>query len=87
VVLVFDLPEVPPSLAAAGIQFVAKSADGREVFQIAGGSALAPGDPVTLSLPKLDLPPGNYILYVETAPAAGKSGQELGQYPFEIRRP
>jgi hypothetical protein len=84
-VLVFDLPEFSPLLAATGLQFVVKSTDGRQVFQIAGGS-FAPGDPVTLSIPKLDLPAGSYILYVETAPAAGKGGQELGQYPFEIKR-
>ena len=85
VVLVFDLPEFSPLSAAAGLQFVVKSADGREVFQTAGVS-LAPGDPVTLSIPRLDATPGNYILYVLTAPAAGKSGQELGRYPFEIKR-
>jgi anti-sigma factor RsiW len=84
-VLVFDLPEFPRPLSAGGLQFVVKSADGRAIFDVAGGS-LDPGDTVTLSIPQLDLPAGNYTLFVETAPAAGKSGQELGQYPFVIQR-
>jgi anti-sigma factor RsiW len=84
-VLVFDLPEFPRLLSARGLKFVVKSADGRAVFEVAGGS-LEPGDPVTLSIPQLDLPAGNYTLFVETAPETGKGGQALGQYPFIIQR-
>jgi hypothetical protein len=85
VVLSFDLPEFSPLLAARGLQFVVRSTDGRVVFEVTGRS-LEPGDPVTLSVPRLDLPAGNYTLLVETVPETGKGSQELGQYPFAINR-
>jgi anti-sigma factor RsiW len=84
-ILTFDLPEFPALSAPRGLQFVVKSADGRAVLEIPGGS-FRPGDPVTLSIPKLDLPAGNYILSVEATPETGRNGQELGRYPFELKR-
>jgi hypothetical protein len=85
VVLVLDLPEFPALSAPRGLQFIVKSTDGREVFEVPGGS-FGPGDPVTLSIPKLDLPAGNYDLIVEATPENSKNGQELGRYPFELKR-
>ncbi len=84
VVLVFDLPDSAALSAAKGLQFVVTSADGRVIFQVPGGS-LNPSDSVTLSIPKLDLPAGNYTLLVEATPETGERGQDLGRYPFEVR--
>jgi hypothetical protein len=78
-VFIFDLPESPP----AEVRFVVKSTDGRTVFQLPG-KVSGHGDQVTLSIPRLDLPAGPYALVVE---AAAADGQELGQYPFEVKRP
>jgi hypothetical protein len=78
-VFIFDLPESP----AAEVRFVVKSTDGRAVFQLSGKIS-GRGEPVTLSIPRLDLPAGTYTLVVESAAV---DGQELGQYPFEVKRP
>jgi hypothetical protein len=78
-VFIFDLPES----AAAEVRFVVKSIDGRDVFQLSG-KVPGRGEQVTLSIPRLDLPAGTYTLVVESAAA---NGQELGRYPFEVKRP
>ncbi|HEY4360461.1 MAG TPA: zf-HC2 domain-containing protein [Bryobacteraceae bacterium] len=80
-VFTVDLPESSPS----ELQFVVESAQGHPVFRIAG-RAPGHGDPVTLSIPKLDLPEGSYTLVVEPAEANGQNAPPLESYPFEIKR-
>ena len=82
--LTLDL-DIPASPASAGVRFVIKSNDiksndGRAVLEIHGDS-VSPGEPVLLSVPRLDLPAGRYDLVVEAIP----NGQELARYPFELR--
>ena len=77
--LTLDL-DIPASSPSAGIRFVIKSNDGRAVLEIHGNSVPV-GEPVLLSVPRLDLPAGRYDLVVEAIP----SGQELGRYPFELK--
>jgi|SRR5690242_4016914 len=84
VLLTLDLPETPAPSAALAVRFVVKSNDGRVVLEIPGGS-VQPGEPVTLSIPRLDLPAGRYDLVVEAA--SGQNGQDLARYPFELKRP
>jgi len=79
-VFMFDLQESSPS----DLQFVVKSSEGRAVFRVSG-KAPGRGDPVTLSIPKLDLPEGSYTLAVEPAAANGQDAQPLESYPFEIK--
>jgi Putative zinc-finger len=79
-----DLPDFPASSASAGMRFLLKSNDGRTVLEI-DGAAIQPGEPVTLSIPRLDLPAGRYDLVVEAA--SGQNGQELARYPFQLKRP
>ncbi len=86
VLLSLDLPEISPSSASAGVRFLLKSKDGRTVLEIEGAS-VQPGEPVILSIPRLDLPAGRYDIVVETAPASGHVGQELARYPFELNHP
>ncbi len=81
IIIMFD----PPESSANMLEFVLKSADGSVEFQLFSNTP-PPGEQVTLSLPKLDAPPGSYILVVNAPAAAGKSEQELGRYPFELQR-
>ncbi len=81
VVLTLDLPEIAPSPASTALRFSVKNG-GRTLLEIRGGP-VQPGEPVILSIPKLDLPAGRYDLVAETAPANG--GQELARYPFELK--
>jgi|SRR5581483_5709061 len=83
-ILTLDLPEFAPSSAASGLRFLVKSSDGRTVLEIRG-EPVSPGEPVTLSIPKLDLPAGEYALAVETMPGKNQAGQELARYPFELK--
>jgi len=73
---IFDLTESSTTEA----QFVIESADGRAALQLS--EKLSGGDEVRLYIPKLDLPAGTYTLVV----TAVQGGQELGRYPFEIKR-
>jgi hypothetical protein len=75
-VFMFDPPESAPS----EVRFVVKSTDGRALLQLSGKIS-GHGEPITLSIPKLDLPAGSYALVVMSAAA---DGQELGQYPFTV---
>jgi hypothetical protein len=73
---IFDLPESPTKEA----QFVIESTDGRAALQLS--EKLSGSDEVRLYIPRLDLPAGTYTLVV----TAVQGGQELGRYPFEIKR-
>jgi hypothetical protein len=83
VVLVFDPPESPESIPGAPLRFTVKSADGRPVFEIAGVAPNA-GERITLSVPRLNVPPGDYTLVVETAVPTTAERHNLGQYPFKL---
>ncbi len=74
-ILMFD----PPESTARELQVVVKSADGKVRLQLST-DAPAAGEPVTLSIPKLDFEPGSYMLVVTAAAATG-------QYPFNIQLP
>jgi hypothetical protein len=82
VIVMFD----PPESAAGKLQFVVKSTDGEVDFRLSS-DAPRPGEPVMLSIPKLNLKPGDYMLVVEAPAATGQDGQELGRYPFDLERP
>lgn len=73
-----------PRGASSRLQFVVKSNDDRDVLSFSGEY---PGidEPVIISLPKMDLPAGSYVLHVELTSPAG-SARELGRYPFELKR-
>ena len=81
--LTLDGLDVPPA-AATHLQFVVKSNDGRDVLSF-NGEYPGADEPVIISLPKLDLPAGSYVLHVEIPSAAG-TASELGRYPFELER-
>ena len=83
VVLVFDPPESPELSAGSPLRFLVKAADGHPVFEIAG-VAPSPGERITLSIPRLNVPPGGYTLVVEGAAGSTTALQELGQYPFKL---
>jgi hypothetical protein len=72
----------PPESAPSEVRFIVKSTDGRALLQLSG-KVPGHGEPMTLSIPRLDLPAGSYTLVVTAATADGK---ELGQYPFEVKR-
>jgi len=82
VVLVFDPPESPELSPGSPLRFTVKAADGRAVFDLAGQEP-NPGERITLSVPRLNLPPGDYTLFVQ-APASTGGQRELGQYPFKL---
>jgi len=84
VVLVFDPPESPELTAGTPLRFTVKSADGRTVFELPGETP-NPGERITLSIPRLTVPPGDYSLIVQSA-APTSSSRELGQYPFKLER-
>ena len=84
VVLVFDPPESPELASGTPLRFLVKSADGRTLFELPG-QAPNPGERITLSVPRLTMPPGDYSLIVASAASAG-STRELGQYPFKLER-
>jgi anti-sigma factor RsiW len=84
VVLVFDPPESPELAAGTPLRFTVKSADGRTVFELPGETP-NPGERITLSIPRLTVPPGDYSLIVQSAASPG-SPRELGQYPFKLER-
>jgi hypothetical protein len=84
VVLVFDPPESPELASGTPLHFLVKSADGRTIFELPG-EIPNPGERITLSVPRLTLPPGDYSLIVNSATSAGNS-RELGQYPFKLER-
>lgn len=73
---IFDLSESPTTEA----QFVIESTNGRTALQLS--EKLSGSDDVRLYIPRLDLPAGTYTLVV----TAVQGGQELGRYPFEIKR-
>ncbi|HEY2845204.1 MAG TPA: zf-HC2 domain-containing protein [Bryobacteraceae bacterium] len=83
VALLFDAPESPDLSVGSPLRFVVKSADGRVMFELPG-AAPNPGEQISLSLPRLQLQPGNYTLIVQAAGTSSKVGQELGQYPFKL---
>ena len=83
VVFVFDPPESPELPAGSPLRFMVKSADGREVFGLSG-EAPNPGERISLSVPRLNVPPGDYTLIVQGAPASTGTPRELGQYPFKL---
>jgi hypothetical protein len=84
VVLVFDPPESPELASGTPLRFTVKSADGRTVFELPGETP-NPGERITLSVPRLTMPPGDYSLIVQSATSTG-SPRELGQYPFKLER-
>jgi hypothetical protein len=84
VVLVFDPPESPELTAGTPLRFTVKSADGRTVFELPGETP-NPGERITLSVPRLTMPPGDYSLIVQRATSTG-GPRELGQYPFKLER-
>ena len=83
VVLVFDPPESPELSPGSPLRFTVKSADGRAVFELTG-VAPNPGERITLSVPHLNVPTGDYTLVIEGPAASTGSRQELGQYPFKL---
>ena len=83
VVLVFDAPESPELSPGSPLRFTVKSADGRTVFELAG-EAPNPGERITLSVPRLNMAPGYYTLFVRGAAASTSAPRELGQYPFKL---
>jgi hypothetical protein len=82
VVLVFDPPEDPALSARSPLRFIVKSADGHSVLETAG-EAPDPGKQISISVPRVNLPAGDYTLVVQDA-APGKTGRDLGQYPFKL---
>jgi hypothetical protein len=82
VVLVFDAPEAELS-PGSPLRFTVKSADGRTVFELAG-QAPNPGERITLSVPRLNMAPGDYTLFVQSAEVSTSGPRELGQYPFKL---
>ena len=84
VVLVFDPPESPELASGTPLRFTVKSADGRTMFELPGETP-NPGERITLSIPRLTVPPGDYSLIVQSAASSG-SPRELGQYPFKLER-
>jgi len=84
VVLVFDPPESPELASGTPLRFSVKSADGRTMFELPGESP-TPGERITLSIPRLTVPPGDYSLIVQSDASAGNP-RELGQYPFKLER-
>jgi hypothetical protein len=84
VVLVFDPPESPELASGTPLRFTVKSADGRTMFELPGETP-NPGERITLSIPRLTVPPGDYSLIVQSAVSTG-SPRELGQYPFKLER-
>ncbi len=78
-ILMFDLPES----SATVLQFAVNSVNGKVEFTLSS-AAPAAGEMATLSIPRLDLQPGNYTLVVTTP---GHDGQVLGRFPFELQRP
>lgn len=84
VVLVFDPPESPELASGTPLRFTVKSADGRTVFELPGETP-NPGERITLSIPRLTVPPGDYSLIVQSATSTG-SPRELGEYPFKLER-
>jgi hypothetical protein len=83
VVLVFDPPESPELSAGSPLKYVVKAVDGRPVFELAG-VAPNPGERITLSIPRLNAPPGDYTLVVEGGVGSANPQRELGQYPFKL---
>ena len=81
VILMLD----PPESAFGKVEIVVKSADGQVQLRFPADMPSA-GEPLILSIPKLDLTTGNYLLLVESPAASGQNGQELGRYPFELQR-
>ena len=84
VVLVFDPPESPDLASGTPLRFTVKSADGRTMFELPGETP-TPGERITLSIPRLTVPPGDYSLIVQSDASAGNP-RELGQYPFKLER-
>ncbi len=82
VVIMFD----PPESTTRMLHFSVESGDGRVRFELSA-DAPAAGEPVILSIPRLDLQPGGYMLIVRAPAPAGQDGQELGRYTFELQRP
>jgi len=83
VVLVFDPPESPELSPGSPLNFTVKAADGRVVFELAGETP-NPGERITLSVPRLNMPPGDYSLFVQSAASSTITPRELGQYPFKL---
>lgn len=81
VIVMFD----PPETTASPLEYVLQSTNGSVQFQLSS-DAPAAGEPVTLSLPKLDAPAGSYMLIVKAPAADGHEARELGRYPFELQR-
>lgn len=81
-ILMLDLPDS----ASGSLQFVLKTQAGREAFHTLADAPPA-GQSVTVSIPRMDLTPGDYVLVVEAPASAGQGGQELSRYPFELQRP
>jgi hypothetical protein len=75
VVLVFDPPESSELASGTPLRFTVKSADGRTVFELPGETP-NPGERVTLSVPRLTMPPGDYSLIIQSATSTG-SPREL----------
>lgn len=82
VVLVFDAPESADLSPHSALRFVVKAADGHYALELAG-EAPDPGKQISLSVPRVNLPAGDYTLIVQGA-ASGNTGRELGQYPFKL---
>jgi anti-sigma factor RsiW len=83
VVLVFDPPESPELSPGSPLRFTVKSANGRAVFELTG-EVPNPGERITLSVPRLNVPPGDYTLIVQGATPSTAAPPELGQYPFKL---
>lgn len=83
VVLVFDPPETPELPPGSPLRFTVKAADGHAILELAG-EAPRPGERITLSVPRLNVPPGDYTLFVQSPAASTSVLRELGQYPFKL---
>lgn len=81
-ILMFDLPES----SATVLQFAVNSVNGKVEFTLTS-PAPAAGEMATLSIPKLELQPGSYMLVVTAPSVTGQDGQELGRFPFQLQRP
>jgi hypothetical protein len=79
-VFMLDVPDSAPS----ALHFVVRSADGHAMFRMSG-TVSGPGEPITLSIPKLDLPAGIYTLVVDTTTTKDQDGPELEEFPFEVK--
>lgn len=82
VMLMFDVPET----RAGQLRYIVTAADGSPAFSLTSSTPSA-GQQAILSVPRLNLAPGAYVVIVKTVTAAGEDGPELSRYPWVLKNP